>query len=183
MSARTIAQPIFDSEPAEIAISNPLPKCKPLDIVFDDSDDSSIEEIPINLNRPRFIIESDMWTWIAEFNIKDNSQKRYRYDTDNSVSQFTTEYAKLTNINKKSFAEFYRPVYKVLTDTFNKKQVWDKLERKLNQDEQQSLLVHIIMRGKSFYDSIKNDPLFAGYLVHKNRQNDEFTTFSNFVNI
>jgi hypothetical protein len=182
--SRTVAKPIFDSEPVEIAVSNPLPECKPMDIIVDDSDDddSSIEVLSLNMDRPMFPDQAAAWEYIESFGVKDLSQRRNRYNcSTESVDAWSADMNRLTPTNKQTFINYYRVLFQDLERVFTEKEVWSKLARTLNTTGQQSLIMHIVIRGKTFYNSILDDPLFAGYLVNANIGLDEFKTFSNVV--
>jgi len=180
--SRSIAKPIFSAEDLVDEIYKPLPKCIPVDITMDDSEDSTIEEIPLDLNRPLFTTEEEVWNYIELLDIKDKSQRKYRMSSiDQTPQKFTNEYNILSESNKQKFSIYYKPIFNELDNVFSKNNVWTKLERTLNSFERSSLILHIIMRGQTLYNTIMTDPLFVGYMVAKIPQNDEFTTYKNLV--
>jgi len=179
--SRSIAKPIFSADDVVEEISNPLPKCAPIDIDMDDSDDSTIEELPLDLNRPLFTTEKAVWDFIERQDVKDRSQRRNRWDNNQTPQIFTNEYNNLSELNKKGFSTYYKEIFAEIYKVFSKNNVWGKLERVLDSYERSSLLLHVIMRGQTLYNTILTDPLFVGYMVAKQKNNDEFTTYKEFV--
>ncbi len=168
--SRRICKPIYESDELVI-MSNPLPICKPLDIVIDDSDDSDVEDIELKVNESILATEVEFWAFISEIRWTDKTART------NTGALINTLNSHINKLSKKSFDDFRKHVEYYsdsLAEIFETHKVFQKLERSLDKKQQELLIRHIVLRGQQFYNTILSDPLFVGYLVRKVPTMDEF---------
>lgn len=173
---RKPAPPIFDTDDitnVHEIISNPLPKLVPMDITVGDSDDdssSSFEEITLNpVNKPTMENVNEFWAFIAKLGWQD--KPRFTQTIRNRVEK---DYAQLNPANKAAFNTHVRYFKGELNKAIERKNLYDKFARKLNYIYYERLLLHVIMRGQSFYNTIVGDPSPIGYLIGATETSDEF---------
>lgn len=162
MQQRKPAPPIFDTDEPAVPISNPLPKVPPIDIKIGDSDDdSSFEEILLMpSSKPALQDISKFWELISSFGWKDKPQLTTKIR--NAVSD---KYAQLSEADRTAFDSHVKTLRMALDKSIKTKQLYDKFSRKLQPGEIFALLIHVIFRGKEFYESMVRDPSPIGYLV------------------
>jgi hypothetical protein len=174
MKIRKPAPPIFDTEEVHISetIVNPLPKIQPIDIQMEDSDDdssSSFEEITLNPIVSGTSNVEDFWAFIAKIGWLDKPRL-----TQTIKNRVITNYSQLNSSNKEVFNKHIAYFKNKLNKVIKSKKLHDKFSRKLNYAENEYLLLHVIMRGRSFYETIIEDPSPIGYLIGKTAVDDEF---------
>lgn len=173
MKQRKPAPPIFDIDelPSVYTVSNPLPKINPIDIVLsDDEESSSFEEIAFNIQeKPNLANVDEFWTFISKMDWQDRPLL-----TINIRDRVKNSFSQLTNKDKFDFIEHIKNFKNKLSEAINNKKLYDKFHRKLNDEEKNLLLVHVIMRGKNFYETMVADPSPVGYLIGKTSTTDEF---------
>jgi hypothetical protein len=171
---RALAKPIYNSKNAPVEVAKPL-VCAPVDIVIDgdDDDDSSIEEVTLNVTGNVIRNVDDYWTYISSLKWADRGN--YKHLKSNAL-RLTGE---LTDADRISIGAYNSDHRDALITAFNSKKIFANLERTLNDNEKLSLIVHVIFRGKHFYATVLEDPLFIGYLVGKTKQQDEFVHLNN----
>lgn len=182
MKQRKPTPPIFDTDDLNQVpdIINPLPKLQPMDIQVGDSDDdssSSFEEITLNpIDKPTLADVDKFWEFIAKFGWQDKPRL-----TQTIKNRVTTSFGQLNQINKDTFNKHIKNFKKKLNRVIKSKKLYDKFSRKLGYVEMENLLLHVIMRGQSFYETILDDPSPIGYLVGKTAADDEFIKDNIFI--
>jgi len=171
LKKRTIAEPIFETNDYIVVVTNPLPTPAPIDIVI--NTEEPFEEITLNVQGPKDIIDDDdgFWSFISSLRWADIMNRRPNSEISKRGHKLISE---LNEISFKTFIDHFNGYKLELYTEFNDNGVFTKLERNLTNDEETYLMSHIIFRGKTFYDSIMADPIFAGYLVGKTAAADEF---------
>jgi len=169
---RTIAPPIFEANDDLIVITNPLPVPTPIDIVINNTEEP-FEEITLNVKGDNDTIddEAGFWSFISSLRWADIMNRQPNSEISKRGHKLVSE---LNEISFKTFLSYFNEHKNYLLTEFNDHDVFSKLERDLMDHEKTYLLSHIIFRGKSFYDSILAEPIFAGYLVGKTTATDEF---------
>lgn len=169
---RTIAQPIFEANDDIVVVTNPLPTPAPIDIVINHTEEP-FEEITLNVQGDKDTIndESGFWAFISSLRWADIVNRQSNSEISKRGHKLVSE---LNEVSFATFLEYFNDYKKELFDEFVNHEIFEKLERELTGDERTYLLSHIIFRGKSFYENILADPIFAGYLVGKTAAADEF---------
>lgn len=169
---RTIAPPIFEANDDVIVVTNPLPTPAPIDIVINNNDEP-FEEITLNVSSGNDIIAGDegFWSFISSLRWADIVNRAPNSEIGKRGHQLVSD---LNEPSFKTFLLIFTQYKQELFDEFESGGVFGKLERELTNDEKTYLISHIIFRGKTFYESIYAEPIFAGYLVGKTSATDEF---------
>ena len=172
--SRAIAKPIFDSDDPVQVKSNPLPiALAAIDIVLDD--DSSIEEIELNINDNICAVNSDVdfWKIVAKCKWTDRPGSNTW-----GAKQVMRD---MTSASRSSFKEYCKKYENLLRTAVEEVSAFGILDRVLTSSEESALLSHVIGRGEVIYASISADPYFIGGFVAANKNNDTFVSFSKCV--
>ena len=173
MRTRQVCKPIFSIEKKEEA-PQIQKKHEAVDIVMiDDKVEDPVEEIELNFtcNKDQFTSAEKFWKFINEIEWKDRSQGR------NHCSSFDD----MNMASMKSFQKYFKKYFTELKEVFEKKNIFDSLERELHEDEQNALLSHIIAKGQIYYATIMKEPYFCGALVGRTPNNDDFYDFTVYI--
>jgi hypothetical protein len=175
MKQRKPAPPIFDTDTLEnkldILPAKPLPKIEPIDIQISDSEDSSsYEEITLNPKDSFSMTDiNNVWEFIEKIGWSDKPRL-----TTVIKNRAITNFSQLNDANQRAFQVHIKNKKKKLDKAIHRKKLYEKFARKLTKDEIELFLLHIILRGKSFYETILDDPSPIGYLVGDTSNKDEF---------
>ena len=175
MRTRQLCKPIFSIEKKADTPKVQKTNNEAVDIVLiDDKVEDPVEEIELNFtgNKDQFTTAEKFWKFIDELNWRDRSQgSRSRPDAIEELN--------VASLN--SFKNYFWKYFDELKSVFEEKNIFDSLERELEEDEQNALLSHIIAKGQVYYATIMKEPYFCGALVGKFHRDDDFDNFIIYV--
>lgn len=179
---RRLAKPIFSSDKNVTKIAAPMKQIidAPMDIVLLDDEDESVEEIELHIagNVNVFDSPEKFWQHIDDMGWKDRSslpKSRNRWYGRNVNTGPKKDSMSISSAE--AFDKYCNKYYLELKALFEEKNVFESLERVLQDGETCQLLSHILAKGQVYYATIMSEPYFCGALVAKSPENDEFEDF------
>ena len=174
MRTRQVCKPIFSIEKKAEAPPKIQKKHEAVDIaMIDDKVEDPVTDIEFNFtcNKDKFKTPEEFWKFVDEIGWKDRSQGT------NHCSAFD-------DINVASFNSFKKHFWKYfneLKEVFEEKNIFDSLERELDEKERDALISHIIAKGQIYYATIMKEPYFCGALVGRIPSDDDFYDFTQYA--
>lgn len=174
MRTRQVCKPIFS---VEKKIETPLKIYKTNEavdiVVIDDKAEDPVVDIEFNFscNKDNLATPEKFWKFIDEIGWKDRSQ-------GGNDHLFSVD---LNQASLKSFKNHFWKYFNDLKKVFEEKNIFDSLERELDDDDQNALISHIIAKGQIYYATIMKEPYFSGALVGKTYSDDDFDDFARHI--